>query len=167
MSIITGLFEWLRECPQLKDLFSIGAREDVGNCVILPQGASEQMQFSESLDVLDGYECKMAPFPSVYEDFQINCYKFYDTNDSGAPAQNVNVLSYDDVRSVCDWVSAQDDAKNFPNIGKNVVSVSCTPFVPQIGYVNEQENTIAYFITLRVRYVNTKRERSVWYEHQG
>ena len=165
MSVIAGIFEFMRQCPQLAQLWSIGGVEEADISVILPQGASEAVQYNEFTDVTDGYNGEIIPFPSVYEDFQINCFKFYDTNDNGSPAMNINVMSYDDVRAVCDWISAQDDAGNFPDIGKNVISIECTPFVPQIRYVNEQENIIAYFITVRVRYVNPKRGRPVVYEY--
>ena len=154
----------MKQCPQLAALWSIGGTETANNSVILPQGASEAVQYEEQFDNLDCYEGNIIAMPSVYEDFQINCFKFFDNKDGSDPSTNVNVLSYDKVRAVCDWVSAQDDKQNFPVIGKDVISIECVPFVPQILYVNEQENVIAYFITLRVRYVNTKRGRPVEYE---
>ena len=164
MSVSTGLFNFLRQCPQLKDLLSIGGTEEIGVNVILPLGASSAVQYNENMDVLGNYEGEVIPIPSVYEDFQINCYEFYDTNDVGSPMTNINVLTYDEVRAVCDWIIEQDEKQNFPQIGRNVISIECTPFVPQIRYVNEQENIIAYFITLRIRYVNPRRHRAVEYE---
>lgn len=163
--ITQGIFEFLQKCPHLANLWSIGGTEQVGNNVILPQGASESVQYDEYLDVTANYEGKIIPFPSVYEDFQIDCFKFYDTKDSSSPAMNINVMSYDEVRAVCDWISEQDDKCNFPIIGKNVISIECTPFVPQIRYINEQENIIAYFITFRIRYVNPKRGRNIEYDY--
>ena len=164
MSVIAGIFDFMRQCPQLAQLWSIGGIEEAENSVILPQGASDAVQYNEANDVTDSYEGEIIPFPSVYEDFQINCFKFYDTKDDSAPSVNINVMTYDDVRAVCDWVAQQDSVLNFPEIGEQVISIECTPFVPQILYVNEQENKIAYFITLRVRYVNRRRGRPVVYE---
>ena len=164
MSVIAGIFEFMRQCPQLAQLWSIGGVEEADNSVILPQGASEAVQYNEFTDVTDGYNGEIIPFPSVYEDFQINCFKFYDTKDNSEPSVNINVMTYDEVRAVCDWVAEQDANLNFPDIGEKVISVECTPFVPQILYVNEQENKIAYFITLRVRYVNRRQKRAVEYE---
>ena len=164
MSGIAGIFEFMRQCPQLAQLWSIGGVEEADNSVILPQGASEAVQYNEFTDVTDGYNGEIIPFPSVYEDFQINCFKFYDTKDNSEPSVNINVMTYDEVRAVCDWVAEQDANLNFPDIGEKVISVECTPFVPQILYVNEQENKIAYFITLRVRYVNRRQKRAVEYE---
>ena len=161
MSITQGIFEFLQQCPQLANLWSIAGVEKNGASVVLPQGASEQMQFSERKDVINGYHAEKTPFLTVFEDFQINCFKFYDTNDDSVPALNVNVLNYDEVRAVCDWITEQDENENFPNIGETVISISCEPFVPQITYINEQEGIIAYFITLRVRYLNRRKKQII------
>lgn len=167
MSKYSEIFNYMRACPSLADLWSIGATEKADTAVILPQGASPATQYQESLDVLGNYEAVIEPYPSVYEDYQINCFKFYDVNDSSQPSANINVMSLEEVQAVCDWVYEQNENENFPTItdknGKtlNVVSVECNPFVPQIRYVNEQENIIAYFITVRIRYVNPAKRKSV------
>lgn len=160
------IFSYMRTCPRLANLWSIGAVEEIDTSVIIPQGASEVYQIQEELDVLGTYEATFEPFPSVYEDYQINCYKFYDTKDSSSPNANINVMSLDEVQSVCDWIESQNNTGNLPNI-KGVISVEANPFVPQVAYVNEQENIIAYFITLRVRYVNPRKRRVVVVENDG
>lgn len=162
MSKYTEIFNYMRTCPYLADLWSVAATENVDTTVILPQGASEAVQYQEKLDVLGNYEAVIVPYPSVYEDYQINCFKFYDTKDSSAPSANINVMSLDEVQQICDWVVEQNESGNLPHItGRQVISIECTPFVPQIRYVNEQENIIAYFITIRIRYVNPRRKRTV------
>lgn len=159
------IFDYMRTCPLLNDLWSIGAREKVGTSVILPQGASPSVQYQEKLDVLGNYEAIIEPYPSIYEDYQINCFKFYDSGDSNSPNTNINVMEIEDVQKVCDWVLEQNEVGNLPNIaGKKVVSIECNPIVPQIRYVNEEENTIAYFITIRIRYVNHIKRKVVEYE---
>lgn len=159
------LFEYFRACPELSDLWSIAATEERGVRVILPQGASPVVQYREKFDVYDNYECEIEPYPSIYEDFQINCYDWYDTGDDSNPSANVNVLTLEQVMSICEWISAQNEAENFPDIGERVVSLEVNPFVPQIRYVNPEENTVCYFITVRLRYVNRKAQRkSVCYE---
>ena len=164
MSKYANLVNYFRECPGLKQLLGIAGVEERGNCIILPQGASPATQFNDGYDVHGDYRCEIEPYPSVYEDFQINCYKWYDVNDISRPDGNVNVLSYDEVQSICDWVREQNDNNNFPDIGEKVTSIDCEPFVPQIQYVNSQEEIVAYFITVRVRYVNPRRKKVVEYE---
>lgn len=163
MSKYAKIFEYFRQCPELADLWSIAATEDIGKRVILPQGASPAVQYQEFIDNLGGYNCEIVPYPSVYEDFQINCYEWYDVRDGSAPIRNENVLSLEAVQSICDWVKEQNDAKNFPEIGERIVSIECNPFVPQIRYVNPEENTVGYFITVRLRYVNRAQRKTVEY----
>lgn len=157
------IFEYFRQCPELANLWSIAATEDIGKKVILPQGASPVVQYQEFFDAAGGYNCVIEPYPSIYEDFQINCYEWYDAKDGSAPYLNENVLSLEAVQKICDWVKEQNDANNFPNIGEQVVSIECNPFVPQIRYVNPEENTVGYFITVRLRYVNRTERKSVEY----
>lgn len=165
MSKYVELFEYMRQCPELADLWSIGATEDRGIKVILPQGSSETARYVDYFDVEGDYHCDVTPFPSIYEDYQINCYNWYDAKDSSAPTWNENVKSLDEVQAICDWIFEQNKNGNFPEItGEQVVSIECLPRVPQIRYVNEAENTIGYFITVRIRYVNKAQRRSIFYE---
>ena len=65
------------------------------------------------------------------------------------------MLELQEVQEICDWITEQDDIGNLPKItGRKVVSIECNPYVPQIRYVNPEENTVGYFITVRFRYVN-------------
>lgn len=147
----------------MAELWSIAATEDVGKRVILPQGASAAVRYDEAFDTIGNYNCEIVPYPSVYEDFQINCYEWCDVKDGSAPARNENVLSLEAVESICKWIAEQDEVRNFPDFGEQVVSIECNPSVPQIRYVNPDENTIGYFITVRLRYVNRKQRKSVTY----
>lgn len=158
------LFNYFRQCPYLKNLMSIASESNKGNTVILPQGASPAVQYQEQFDVNGYYNCTIEPYPSVYEDFQINCYEWYDVNDTNPPQFNENVLTYEQVCGVCDWVKAQNEANNFPDINEMIVSIECNPFVPQIRYVDPDTNTVGYFITVRLRYVNRTPRKTVVYE---
>ena len=65
-------------------------------------------EYQEKFDVNGYYECTIEPYPSVYEDFQINCYEWYDVNDTSPPQFNENVLTYQEVVGVCDWIKSQN-----------------------------------------------------------
>lgn len=159
------IFYFLRECPQLNNLWSIAATEEAGINVVIPAGSSQVFEYNEKLDVYGGYECEIVPYPSIYEDFQINCYKVYDPQDSSAPNGNVNVLSLNDAQLICDWIMKQDQLGNLPNItGKKVVSIECMPSNPQIRGVDTARGFICYFITFRIRYVNDYKGRSIEYD---
>lgn len=158
MDKYASLFNYFRQCPYLKNLMSIAAEHKMGQTVILPQGASPAVQYQEEIDVNGNYECYIVPYPSVYEDFQINCYVWYDVNDTNPPQYNENLLTYEEVCGVCDWVREQNDARNFPDIGERVISIECEPFVPQWQFADPDTNLVGYFITVRVRYVNTRQQ---------
>lgn len=164
MSKYARLFEYFRQCPELAELWSIAATEDIGVRVILPQGASPTHQYEEFIDNTGAYNCEIIPYPSVYEDFQVNLYMPYDPKDSSEPFDNYNVMNLEKAESVCKWVAEQNNADNFPDIGEKIVSVECNPFTPQVRYANEQEGIICYFITVRLRYVNTEKRKPVVYE---
>lgn len=162
MGKFAEIFNYFKECPQLHKLWSIAATEDVGVRVIFPQGGSPAVQYKEFFDNLGNYNCEIIPYPSVYEDYQINCYQAYDAKDNNSPELNVNVLNIDEVQAICDWVKKQNETENFPAIsGETVVSIECNPSIPQIRYVNPEDNTIAYFITVRIRFVNKERGREI------
>ena len=163
MDKYANLFNYFRQCPYLKNLMSIASESNKGQTVILPQGASPVVQYQERFDALGGYECTIEPYPSIYEDFQINCYEWYDVNDTNPPQFNENVLTYQEVVDVCDWVKTQNEANNFPDIGEMIISIECNPFVPQIRYVDPVTNTVGYFITVRLRYVNRTQRKTVEY----
>lgn len=158
------LFDYFRQCPQLSRLMSIAGQAEQGNTIILPQGASPAVQYQERFDVNGWYECTIEPYPSVYEDFQINCYRYYDVRDANPPRYNDNVLTYQEVCDVCDWIKEQNERNNFPEIGEMIVSIECNPFIPQVRYVDEGTNTVCYFITVRLRYVNRMQRKSVEYD---
>lgn len=158
------LFDYFRQCPYLERLMSIAGESEQGNTVILPQGASPVVQYQENFDVNGNYNCVIEPYPSIYEDFQINCYEWYDTKDDSPPFANENLLTYQEVCGVCDWVKEQNEANNFPEIGEKIVSIECNPFVPQIRYVDQNNNIVGYYITVRLRYVNRTPRKSVEYE---
>lgn len=163
MDKYANLFNYFRQCPYLKNLMSIASESNKGNTVILPQGASPVVQYQERFDTLGGYECTIEPYPSIYEDFQINCYEWYDVKDNNPPQFNENVLTYQEVVGVCDWVKAQNEVNNFPDIGEMIISIECNPFVPQMRYVDPITNTVGYFITVRLRYVNRTQRKTVEY----
>lgn len=164
MDKYANLFEYFRECPYLSSLMSIAAESKRGNTVILPQGASPAVQYQESIDATGMYECNIVPYYSVYEDFQINCYAWYDVKDTSSPISNVNVLTYQEVCGVCEWIKEQNDNEHFPQIGEKIVSIECNPFVPQIRYVDADTNTVGYFITVRLRYVNREKAKVRYYD---
>lgn len=158
-----NLFAYFRQCPYLNNLTSIVGDSEQGSNVILPNGSSEKTYHTEAIDNLGYYTDSIKPYPSVYEDFQIKCFEWYDVKDTNPPQYNGNVLTYEEVCGVCEWIEEQNEKRNFPETGENVVSIECFPFVPQIDYIDDTTNTVGYFINVRIRYVNKAKRMYVEY----
>lgn len=159
------IVEYFRKCPKLNQLQSIASGITVGNTVILPNGSSNRVQQRGSIDTIDVYEHIVDPYLIVYQDYQINCYEFYDVKDTNPPQYNSNVLTLDEVNEVCEWIDKNDDDCIFPDAGETIVAMECIPFTPQVQYIDSLENVIGYYITVRIHYINRKKKRVVEYDY--
>lgn len=157
MSKTKAITDWLMQCPELSALWNISAEASDGANILIPSGTSERRSISDKLDVLGWYEADIRPLPSVYEEFQVNCYKGFAENNN-----DYNVMNFEDVENAIEWVQKQDEAQNFPQFdGKQIVSVDVFPFQPQIRGVSVDSNLVCYYFTLRIRYVNTAKGRAI------
>lgn len=157
MSKYTEIFNYLEQCPQLYQLWGLYAEEIDGTNVILPFGTSSRRSLQENIDTIGCYNGEIKPSPSVYEEYQVNCYKDITPN-----ATEYNFMKLEDVQAVCDWIIEQDENGNLPQLtGKQVISIEPYPFNPQVRYIDPDKNIIAYFITVRITYVNPALARTV------
>lgn len=158
MSKQKALTQWLKRCPILNELWNISAYEQDGANVIIPTGTSYRRRFeNEIMDVCGSYEADVVPMPSVYEEYQINCYRTIFENDN-----DFNTLKYEDVEKVIEWITEQDESGNFPQIeNRKVIAVECFPFIPQIRGIDPDTKLICYYVTLRITYVNTAKKRAI------
>lgn len=166
MSRFAEIAEYLRKCPQLADMASVAADVGMDVSVVIPNGGSGKREYSDKIDIYGNYECDIVPYPSFYEDYRIQCYKYYDTNDTSKPTGNVNVEVLDEVQAVCDWIEKQDEDGNLPEVtGRKVVSIEALPNSPELIGVNTDAvpALIAYYINIRIRYVNRSEGRSITY----
>ena len=156
MSKISDLFNYMRQCPQLNNLWSIVGDMEEGSQIIFPRGSSPAYAMAnEGFDVAGGYNGIMEPYPSIFEDFQINMVQHADPNDGSYDINNVNIMSYQDVEDVCSWVFKQNSNRNLPKFGQlNVISIETTGTAPVVWGSDKSEQIIVYAITVRVRYVN-------------
>lgn len=157
MSKQEEITQWLMNCPQLYSLWNISAEKRDGANIIFPTGTSARREIRENEDVTGLYEADIIPLPSVYEEYQINCYKDFTNNNN-----EFNIMQIDEVEAVIDWINNQDEQQNFPEItGKTVIAVETFPFIPQIRGIEPDTGMVCYYITLRITYVNTAKGRNV------
>lgn len=156
MSKQTIITNWLKQCPVLGTLWNISAYEQDGANVIIPTGTSYRRNLVEKIGADGWYEAEYRPLPTIYEEYQINCYRtiIEDNNE-------FNALKYDEVEDIIAWITEQDENENFPNVSGNVIGVECFPFIPQVRGVDPDTGLICYYITLRITYVNTTRKRQI------
>lgn len=156
MSKQKAITDWLIQCPELSTLWNISAYEQDGANVIVPAGTSYRREFNDNLSVDGWYEADFIPLPSVYEEYQINCYRTLVANDN-----DFNALTFEQVEKVIEWITQQDEKEKFPEINnKVIVSVECFPFIPQVRGIDPDTGLICYYITLRITYINTTKRRS-------
>lgn len=157
MSKNKAIFEWLKTCPTFAERLSFsGAEKNDGANVVLPFGSSSRRTLDDYIDV-DGYYCgDIKPLPSVYEEYQVQCYRYVGTEEN-----DYNIMTLDDVQAVCDWIVEQDEKQNFPEIGKSVIAVEPLPFVPQVAGRDSETGLWKFYFTLRVTYRNTAKGRCV------
>ena len=167
MSKISSLFDFMRLCPNLTNLWSIVGESERGTQVIFPRGSSPIYGMeNEITDIIGNYEGTMVPYPSIYEDFQINMYQYADPSDDSTDSNNVNVLSYQEVEDVCTWILEQNKNRILPRIdGVQVISIEPTGTMTTIWGTDEDQQMIAYAITVRLRYVNPNPQIEVEYEY--
>ena len=155
MSKQKAIIDWLKQCPLLESLWNISATEQDGANVILPTSTSYRRNLTDRVDAAGYYEYEITPLPSVYEEYQINCYRTIVANDN-----EFNSLTFEDVEKVIEWIIEQDEIGNFPDINKKIVAVECFPFIPQIRGVDPDTGLICYYVTLRITYCNTAKSRT-------
>lgn len=159
------IVEYFRQCPKLNQLQSIASGITVGNTVILPNGSSTVARQDGSVDTIGVYTHTVDPYLTIYQDYQINCYEYYDVKDTNPPQFNANVLTLEEVEEVCEWIDKNDDDCIFPDAGETVVAMECIPLTPQVQYIDASDNIIGYYITVRIQYINRKKKRVVEYDN--
>ena len=157
MSKNKAIFDWLGTCPVFSSRLSFASGETGdGENVVLPFGTSERRTLTDYIDVDGYYNGTITPSPSVYEEYQVQCFRYI-----GAEQNEYNILTLDEVQSVLDWVIERDDAGDFPDIGETVISVEPLPFIPQAAGRDVETGLWKWYFTLRITYVNRVKGRCV------
>lgn len=161
----TKIVEYLRQCPQIAKLLPVGGNQDDYVDIIMPLGGSSTASIGGKIDTLGNFDGGVYPNPVVYNDYQINCYRYYDVNDNNPPEYNSNALTLEEIDEIFSWIEKQDNNENFPDVSEKIVSVECTTTQSRIQGVNASENLICYPVVIRIWYVNNRRvKRMVYYE---
>lgn len=159
MSKLTAIKDWLSECPALSNLFVITAEGLNGDNLITPFGSSGRADIDDRRDIYDTYCADIIPRASVYEEYQIDCFRYANPNEN-----EYNILTYEQVEEACRWIETQNLSRNYPAIGEKIIRVEPQPFLPQVRFKDVETNRVAYMFTLRIHYVNDMQRAYTEYE---
>lgn len=111
---------------------------------------------------IDGSVLKRFTFTLI--DFRSVAYQQLATYGSSALYidTNENVEEFLDIQGIIDWITDQDDAKNFPDFGTDCIveSISTTSENPNLNGVDTSANPALakYSISIQVDYIDTSKQ---------
>lgn len=166
MSKITDLYDYFLKCPECKNLLPITGEADRGKEIFFPRGSSPVYAVTnESYDVLGNYNSVFEPYSSVYDDWQMNLYRYADPNDETQDETNINISYYEDVEKICNWLLANNENRDLPDYnGLKIFAIIPTGTMPVIWGADTDNQQITYAITIRVYYVNPNKAIGVEFD---
>ncbi|MDO4547539.1 MAG: hypothetical protein Q4D04_05550 [Clostridia bacterium] len=134
-----AIWEWLTDCPHIKDLyFSFGEIAD-GNTVLVPLTAYKDRAVTEFIDGSSIREC----------DFALVRFEAMTTepNDAG------NLAAQFDVESLAAWIDEQGKAGNFPEFPPSCKIQKLYALPTETGFLAAQDESGArYMLQFRIEY---------------
>lgn len=131
-----AVWEWLMECPMIRNMFFNFSQSDLEDTVLIPSDSIVERYIDGS--TLRHYDVELVRFMPVS----------FDAND----AANITVLM--DVEALAEWVEQQNDARNFPEFPPGEAVQEITAMPSESGYVAAQDgNRAKYMIPLQIEYV--------------
>lgn len=107
--IHTAVWEWLMNCPAIRDFYFSFARADNGDTALVPVGDNPIAEY------IDGGSSRRAVYALVR----------YDAI-SDAPNSDDNIAVILDVDRIAEWIEAQDAAGTFPDMPNGCIAEGLT-----------------------------------------
>lgn len=163
MSKITDLYDYFLEFPECKNLLPITTEVERGKEIFFPRGSSSVYAVTnEKYDVLGNYNSVFEPYYSVYDDWQMNLYRYADANDDTQNETNINISYYQDVENICNRLLSNNQQRILPDYnGLKVFAIIPTGTMPVVWGADTNNQQITYAITIRVYYVNPNKRIDV------
>lgn len=131
-----AVWDWLRTCPHIQDLFFNAARVEDGATQLVPGESITETYLDGSS--LRTYDCALNRFMPIS----------FDANDIA------NIEDAVDLDGVAEWVEAQNAARNFPEFpeGCQVQEIKVNP--NESGYIAMMEAGIAkYMLQFQIEFL--------------
>ncbi len=135
-----SVWEWLQDCPYIKDLFFNFSQADNGDTILMPMTAYNDETIESYIDgsSLNAYDFSLIRF-EAYADTP---------NDT----QNIAILA--DCEAIARWVDEQEALRNYPTFPSNCSVFEVKALPSNDGYLSAQDETGAkYTFQFRIIYL--------------
>ena len=148
MSRFEQIYWWLKNCPELANLWAVSATLQDYTKVVLLAGSDSEYNEASSEQMRGSVHFVSSPKGAVYEDYMIYAYAEYaDEQD------DFNIERINDVQAAMDWILEQTDKGNKPEIdGETVITVMRMARTPVMQGEDSENRIIRYFIPIRIYY---------------
>lgn len=153
----TAIINYILQCPQIRDTplyFNfINAKDNTSQIVTTANDKFLDKPYITG-SVAKQYSFKIMIFKSITDDAIVKL--------EGFAHENVEELAY--IQALIDWISEQNELKNFPNFGEecDVDSVETSAETPKLEAVNMEVSPplAMYSVTIKIHYVDNS--KNIW-----
>ena len=108
MSKNQAILDWLKTCPVFASRLSfVSAETNDGDNVVLPFGSSNRRVLDDYFDVDGYYNGTIIPNASVYEEYQVQCFRYI-----GAEQNQYNIMTVDEANDMFLKYDAEGNVKS-------------------------------------------------------
>ena len=108
MSKNQAILDWLKTCPVFASRLSfVSAETNDGDNVVLPVGSSARRVLDDYFDVDGYYNGTIIPNASVYEEYQVQCFRYI-----GAEQNEYNIMTVDEANDMFLKYDAEGNVKS-------------------------------------------------------
>ena len=151
-----AIIEFLATCPQIQETplyFNfINAQNDTKQIITVSNDVYVNRPYIDG-SVLKRYTFTLIDFKSISDLAIVLQFTGYD---------NENLDDMSDVQAVIDWISEQNELKNFPNFGEDCIvqEMHTTTENPNLDGINQDAGLAMYSITIQIDYIDVSKK--VW-----
>lgn len=150
MSKFEDVFNWLKTCPNLVNLWAISAEISSWQDVLFLNNTTALYEEITTDYTTDKTRVTLKPMADYSETYTINSYKPIAPN-----ADQYNIDAFNQSQQVCDWIlEQQNNATLFDIDGKSVYAVELLTPSPIPRGTDGDNSLISYYISIRVHMPN-------------
>lgn len=150
MSKFEDVFNWLKNCPHLVNLWAISATVGDWQKVLFLNNTTNLYDVA-TIPYTDGTKrVSLKPAAAYSETYTINAYTPMAEN-----ADVFNISAFNETQAACDWILQQQNEGNLFDIeGKRVYAVELLTPSPMMRGTDADNHLNVYYISIRVHMEN-------------